>query len=214
MNKKQYNTIDDNNCICEHSEKTTNDTTGFDVNKTICGEKRFSEIVSQEKIEKVNKIIQENAQFICEAANSFGLYPADVAMVIYAEQCFNADLKDKAIDPFVAPTSDVSLGIGQMRISTAKMIEDSGYMPVTYFADWHGNKYVENREYGIALKLLDPQANSKYVAAYLSLIIDLWKNKYPSIHSNYLVLATLYNNGANSAGKNQSHANPNANEFG
>ena len=214
MNKKQYNTIDDNNCIGEHSEKTTNDTTGFDVNKTICGEKRFSDIVSQEKIEKANKIIQENAHFICEAANSFGLSPVDVAMVIYAEQCFYTELKDETTDPIITPSSDISLGLGRMRISIAKTIEDSGYMPVTHFADWRGNKYVENREYGIALKLLDLQTNVKYVAAYLSLIIDSWKNKYPSIQSNHLVLATLYNNGVNKIVGDECEDNPKNKLFG
>ena len=61
---------------------------------------------------------------------------------------------------------------------------------------------------------MSAQTNVKYVAAYLSLIIDLWQEKYPLISSNYEVLATLYNVGENGASGNGPHANPKSNAFG
>ena len=212
--KPNIATIDTNGNAFAFSQGTTNITAKSVADESIYSEKCSLEVLSQEKVERANQIIQENAQFICEAANDFGLPPASVAMVIYAEQCINVDLKDEIIDPLVAPLLDVSLGLGQVRISTAKMIEDSGYMPVTHYTDWHGNNSVENRDYGIALKLMSAQTNVKYVAAYLALIIDLWQEKYPLISSNYEVLATLYNVGENGASGNGPHANPKSNAFG
>ena len=171
-------------------------------------------VLSQERTVRANGVIQENAAYIRSAANMFGLQPVDVAMVIYAEQCINVDWKDEVIDPFLAPTLDVSLGLGQVRISTARKVEDNGYLPVTHYTEWHGNNSVENRDVGIAIKLLNPQENAKYVAGYLAYIIDLWKHEYPYISCDAGVLATLYNRGEEGQNNAGPHSNPVSNPFG
>lgn len=205
-------TVSSDGTVTALSNGTTSIIAKSVVDESICSESSFLNVLSPDKVSRANQVIQENAQFICNAAGEFGLSPSDVAMVIYAEQCINVDLKDEIIDPLIAPLLDVSLGIGQVKISTAKDIEDSGYMPITYYNDWHGNNYVENREYGIALKLLSAQTNTKYVAAYLKQIIDFWKEAYPSIDTDKGVLATLYNIGID--GSQGPHANPKSTPFG
>ena len=171
-------------------------------------------VLSQERTVRANGVIQENASYIRSAANMFGLQPVDVAMAIYAEQCINVDWKDEVIDPLLAPTLNVSLGLGQMRISTARKVEDNGYLPITHYTEWHGNNSVENRDAGIAIKLLNAQENAKYVAGYLAYIIDLWKHEYPYISCDAGVLATLYNRGEEGQNNAGPHSNPVSNPFG
>ena len=171
-------------------------------------------VLSQERTVRANGVIQENAAYIRSAANMFGLQPVDVAMVIYAEQCINVDWKDEVIDPMLAPTLNVSLGLGQMLISTARKVEDNGYLPITHYTEWHGNNSVENRDAGIAIKLLNAQENAKYVAGYLAYIIDLWEQEYPYISCDAGVLATLYNIGETGRNNAGPHSNPESNEFG
>ena len=171
-------------------------------------------VLSQDRTVCANSVIQDNATYIRNAANMFGLQPVDVAMVIYAEQCINVDWKDEVIDPLLAPTLNVSLGLGQMRISTARKVEDNGYLPITQYSEWHGNNSVENRDAGIAIKLLNEQENAKYVAGYLAYIIDLWEQEYPCISCDADVLATLYNIGEMGSNNAGPHSNPGSNEFG
>ena len=171
-------------------------------------------VLSQERTVRANGVIQENAAYIRSAANMFGLQPVDVAMVIYAEQCMNVDWKDEIIYPLLAPILNVSLGLGQIRISTARKVEDNGYLPITQYSEWHGNNSVENRDAGIVIKLLNAQENAKYVAGYLAYIIDLWESEYPYISCDAEVLATLYNIGEMGSNNAGPHPNPGSNEFG
>ena len=79
---------------------------------------------------EAEKIIKDNADTIIKAGEKFNVNPAIIAGCIYAEQTINVDVKDKYIDPLVYSYGiDVSLGIGQVRISTAKKVESKGYMP-------------------------------------------------------------------------------------
>ena len=184
------------------------------VNNTISSKGCSITVLSQERTARANCVIQENASYIRNAAKMFGLRPVDVAMVIYAEQCINVDWKDEIIDPILAPTLNVSLGLGQMRISTARKVEGNGYLPITHYREWHGNNSVENRDVGIAIKLLNAQENAKYVAGYLAYIIDFWEQEYPYISCDTEVLATLYNIGEMGSNNAGPHPNPGSNEFG
>ena len=182
-------------------------------NNTIVSETCPVTVIDPSKVVDANEVIQENAAYIINAANMFGLDPASVAMCIYAEQCLNYTWTDEVIDPMLPSSFDASLGIGQVKISTAKRVEDAGYLPVTHFTEWHGNNSIEDRDQGIIYKLLDPQENAKYVAGYLALLIDLWKEAYPLVESDTAILATLYNRGENGRGSGP-HSNPKNNGFG
>ncbi len=196
------------------NEGTANVTACSVSDSTISSNDCLITVLSRERTERANDVIQENATYIRNAANIFGLESVDVAMVIYAEQCINVDWKDEIIDPIVASTLDVSLGLGQVRISTATKLEDNGYMPITHYSEWHGNNCVENRDLGIAIKLLNAQDNAKYVAAYLKYIIDLWQEQYAHIHDDADILATIYNIGEMGRNNEGPHPNPGSNEFG
>ena len=124
--------------------------------------------------------------------------------------------------------ADTSIGIGQVKVSTARMLEDEGYIQKTTLADtydeWHGNNFV-NREiwyapaYGhvvgtrdkaIAHRLTVESENVNYVAAYLRYFQDRWKDVYPEIDGKTDILATLYNQDET----RPPHNNPEPNPFG
>jgi hypothetical protein len=144
--------------------------------------------------EAADKIIKDNAQYIKDAAAEFGVNPAILAACIYAEQRLNVDWKDDLTDrPLYF--FDTSVGISQVRISTAKMLEDAGYMPKTESYKIYANRIVVNREETIADKLMNNQTNVRYAAAYLAYWQDQWKDVYPEIAERTAILATLYNLG-------------------
>ena len=103
---------------------------------------------------------------------------------------------------------DCSVGSGQVRISTAKKVEDAGYMPKTYDSEaltyaftnpftgepvyWYDTF---SRDKEIYHKLKDPETNINYVAAYLAMIQNMWNKEYPEISGDTAILATLYNVG-------------------
>ena len=73
---------------------------------------------------------------------------------------------------------DTSLGLGQVRISTAKLMQDLGYMPMVEgrmvpINGIRGTRYV-SREEATADLLLNPATNIMYIAAYIAYIIDMW----------------------------------------
>ena len=167
---------------------------------------------------EAEKIIKDNADTIIKAGEKFNVNPAIIAGCIYAEQTINVDVKDKYIDPLVYSYGiDVSLGIGQVRISTAKKVESKGYMPriiVDDFGISNGEEsIIVNQENNMrARALMNDKTNIMYVAAYLRYIQDIWKNKYPQISGKSDILGTLYNIGE--YGKNGVNSNPQSNDFG
>ena len=111
---------------------------------------------------------------------------------------------------------DTSIGIGQVKVSTAIMLEDKGYVSKTKKTDGglkiplvgfvHGT-----RTMAVAKRLENNKCNITYVAAYLKYWIDDWKPVYPKIGKKPAILGTLYNLGDNAKDANP---NPKPNEFG
>ena len=77
--------------------------------------------------EAADKIIKDNAAYIISAAEEFGVNPGILAATIYAEQRLNVNWVDDATDAF-AHIFDTSIGIAQVKVSTAVMLEDKGYI--------------------------------------------------------------------------------------
>jgi hypothetical protein len=90
---------------------------------------------------------------------------------------------------------DTSVGIGQVKISIAKMLEDNGYIENTIWFTVGGNRMT--RKMGIACKLDIDKKNTRYVAAYLKYFQDKWKEQFPEIGERADILGTLYNIGHN-----------------
>ena len=160
--------------------------------------------------EVVVRKLQINIQNIIEASNEFRVDPGIIAVCIYAEQRLNFNWIDSITD-IILYFFDTSVGIGQVRISTAKMLEDYGYISksLPYYNVYTPWVYI-SREKIILGKLLNDKSNIRYVAAYLKYFQDRWVEEYPTISIDVGVLATLYNQGE----KNPPHKNPKPNEFG
>ena len=72
--------------------------------------------------QEAQSIITENAQFIFDAAEKFDIDPYVLAGCVYVEQFENVDLKDKFDAALVLKAGfDSSVGIGQIKVSTAKL---------------------------------------------------------------------------------------------
>ena len=110
---------------------------------------------------------------------------------------------------------DTSIGVGQVKISTAKLMEEKGYMPVITAVkggwDIPGIGFINGTEQMAREKMLEkPETNIRYAAAYLAYYQDRWKEAYPEIDGRTAILATLYNQEE----KNPPHSNPIPNPFG
>lgn len=146
--------------------------------------------------EEAKEKILENKDTILMYAEQYGVDPAIVAGCIYQEQTTNVNLTD-AFDPLAAELGqDVSLGLGQVKISTAEELETLGYVP-----DVEKDDTINN------LKADD--TNIQYVTAYLKYHMDQWDGQFPNIENSPEILGTLYN-----IGSREPHANPKPNDFG
>ncbi len=166
-------------------------------------------------------MIRGNKENILNAASAYGLDPQTLAACIYVEQVKNVDFKDYYLD-WTAGTLglDTSLGIAQVKISTAQLVDDVGYMQFDE-EDYPG--FVDS---GIMSRLADDEINIMYAAAYLKYQQDQWINVAPQITDPSL-LGTLYNLGHEERGKGilgyvfgvgnsprTAHASPQPNPFG
>ena len=134
---------------------------------------------------------------IFDAANEFNVDPTMVASVISAERKHNVNIFDLADVPLEYLGIDTSIGVGQVKVNTAKLMEDLGYMEPS------PNRFARIK------RLNDMRINIRYTAAYLAYMRDTWKNEYPSIERDVAVWGTLYN-----IGKTEAHSNPKPNQFG
>lgn len=174
-----------------------------------------------------SEIIAKNATAIKNAGKYYEVNPAIIAACIYTEQTTNVNVLDYITD-VPAYFADTSIGIGQVKVSTAKMLEDAGYIEKTTYShsyqDWHAQSYITkdvwyapaygyvegSREKAIAYRLTNESENVNYVAAYLRYFQDRWKPYYPEIDGRTAILATLFNQGE----IRSPHGNPQANPFG
>ncbi len=179
-------------------------------------------------VRRASNIIEKNANSIKIAANKYGVNPAIIAACIYSEQMLNYNVTDLVRDKMY--WDNPSVGIGQVTIETAQTIErNTNIDKIKYLGkkqDWHGNNYVEKdawyipgygtffgtKEQAISKRLNDDEQCVEYVAAYLKLIQDLWREKYPIIDGKTDILATLYNVGE--YGSKGINSDPKPNPFG
>ena len=127
-------------------------------------------------------IITENAESIFEAAEKFDVDPYVLAGCIYVEQIKNVDLKDEFDSTLVLKAGfDSSVGIGQIKVSTAKLLQEEGYMPYIEKPTFWGGLLGMTREAKIAFELEDNETNIYYAAAYLKYISNEWAEEYPNI---------------------------------
>ncbi len=153
--------------------------------------------------EAADELIEDNKDAIIAAGDEFGVDPAIIAGCIYAEQVMNVDWIDTLTD---VPCfwADTSIGIGQVKVSTAILLEDAGYLPKTE-GHWYSPRSLQ-----VALKLTNEEYNIRCVAAYLKYWTDQWEDTL-NIARKADILGTLYNLGDNAREPNTS---PKSNDFG
>ncbi len=160
--------------------------------------------------EEASEIIKKYADEIIAAGEEFGVDPVAIAACIYIEQVLNVNWIDYLTDYFLS-FFDTSIGIGQVRVSTAIMLDDKGYIEKTnsYTFDFIFSFEVK-RERVVASKLTDDETNIRYVAAYLKYWQDTWAPT-KDISGRIDILTTLYNLGVNAKAPNK---NPQPGDFG
>jgi RHS repeat-associated protein len=171
---------------------------------------------------KASQVIAGNKSNIISSGTNFGVDAQTIASVIYTEQNYNVDWVDSATDwvgIYGVPVLDTSIGVGQVKISTVKFLEEHGYFP--RIADINlnlGGNYVLTAHLQRYLNLMDDAKNIDYAAAYLRYFQDTWQGAYPNIFNDHGVLGTLYNKGQYVPGTKilaTPHSNPQpSQEFG
>ena len=75
--------------------------------------------------EKAQEIISKNSEYIIKYAEMYDVDPYVVAGCIYVEQVTNVDWID-SLDSTIAIKTDLdtSIGVGQVKVSTARLLED------------------------------------------------------------------------------------------
>ena len=178
--------------------------------------------------EDAREIIRENSEDIIKYAEMYNVDPQVVAACIYVEQTENVDWKD-SLDSVIAVTIglDTSIGIGQVKVSTVRLLEDTGYVEKTTSTWWEEKFFHISRTDKIAANLENDEKNIRYVAAYLRFMMNRWENEYPDIDDDIVIQGTLYNRGHEKRGKGilryifgigneplLPHANPGSDLFG
>jgi len=165
-----------------------------------------------DKYKAVSTLILRLASDIIRAAKSKNVDAQVLAGVIFAENMLNVSFVDKYLEYPVymglPNLIDFSLGVAQVRISTAKYLEEKGYMPVIK-GKWSFIVYFSANEVRATL-LQDDYYCILYAAAYLRLLADLWKDDFSMIEYRPDIWGSLYNLGH---GK-KPHSNPKPNSFG
>lgn len=168
-----------------------------------------------------DEMIRANRQYILHASSIYEIDPQTLAACIYVEQSRNVDNKDYYLDWTAGVLGlDTSLGIGQVKISSAQLVEDEGYI------QFDADDYPGFIDTGIMSRLADDEINIMYAAAYLKYQQDQWIDVAPQI-TNPELLGTLYNLGHEERGKGilgyvfgigntprTVHPNPRENDFG
>jgi hypothetical protein len=176
---------------------------------------------SQAHTQEAVGVLKQNADVICKAGELFNVSPRIVASVIFVEHALNVTWVDRDVDPLLAQYDiNVSLGLGQVKINTAKWIEELLHDSTSrYFL---GEKYslllpLSTSREDLVKRLLIPSCNAKYIAAVIAMIQHRWKEAEVDIRNEVDILATLYSAGVvNDDGfeKRPPHENPKSNRFG
>ena len=97
-------------------------------------------------------------------------------------------------------------------IKLESVIKDDPANAIAYYYMAMTSAQIGKKDEAISKRLSNDEQCIEYVAAYLKLIQDLWREEYPIIDGKTDILATLYNNGE--YGSKGINSNPEPNDFG
>lgn len=176
-------------------------------------------VVSQDSTEVV-ALIQSHGYIIDSTSQAVGVDKRLVASVIFAERFLNVNWMESELDLLLARSGyNSSMGLGQIKIRTAKWIElqcedsTSAYYSGASFG--RGFRPSSTREELIG-RLLDPNWNTWYVAAYLRMICKRWDEAGFPIGDKPDIVASLYSLGTHrpNGAERIPHGSPVQNQFG
>jgi len=170
--------------------------------------------------DSTRKVLESNNHYFISAARDFDIDANILLSIVYVERTLNVDWKDDALDtPLASAGYNSSIGLCQVKLKTAYFIEkslmDSGS---TFFL---GKKYkdllnVSSSPKELIQKLNSDSLNIRYAAAYLRIIIALWRKAGYDISYRPDILGTLYSTGlfTSTGDLREPRARPKANRFG
>ncbi|MGB2867466.1 MAG: hypothetical protein WBD36_03370 [Bacteroidota bacterium] len=166
------------------------------------------------------RVLRSNCENIKNAAILFNVHPRDVASVIFVEHLMNVTWVDRKLDvTFAKYGFNTSIGLGQVKVETAKWIESTLRDSASryFLGDSLGTIFPATASKpDLISRLSDSAWNACYVAANIAMIDKRWADAGISLSGRVDVLATLYSVGVVQSGveKRKPHSNPLANQFG
>ena len=134
---------------------------------------------------QADRVVTENKDIIKEMAANYNVDPNVLAGCIYVEQFYNYDWIDELTDVSLF-FMDTSVGVGQVKISTAKLLAANGYIqPLESISNLQLAQKLQN----------DTVFNIQCAAAYLSYLDTYWDAAY-DVSADPAIWGTLYNMGA------------------
>jgi hypothetical protein len=176
--------------------------------------------IAQSPEDKAQFVLIENREFIMQAGKTFGVKSRLMVSVIYTEQVINVTWGDKELDiPLAKAGLNTSLGLGQMKVSTAEWFEhqmcDSASLYFLGDSIWKKFSHSRSRA-DLVDRLAIPKWNCYYVAGYLAMILKRWSDADVPLFHRVDIVATLYSAGVEKSGREirSPHINPTPNNFG
>ena len=169
------------------------------------------------------EIIVENKAYINKYAKVFDISPRLLASIIYSEHKLNLMPGESTLDYIFAKSGyNSSLGVAQIKISTAEWIEQqlNNKQSQFYLGVSISNLIkVSSSRSEVINKLSDPQTNILYATCYVAMILKLWGDELSFSELREIkvgITATLYTLGiVDSEGKTRKpHSNAGMNNFG
>ncbi len=158
--------------------------------------------------QRAARLVELHSLVIKTAAQEFDTDPVMIGAVMYQEQSTNVNFVDTLSDTIGGVIGlNTSVGIGQVRVNTARALEEK-YPQLVPGAAFSGDDTFTRVE-----RLKDPLFNIRYVAAKVHFDATYWKEAGFDLSGRHDILGTLYNT-QDIAHPLTPHANPGANEFG
>lgn len=150
----------------------------------------FKYVQTQSSVRATN-LIKTYSPEILGVSKEFKIDPVFVGAVIYQEQSTNVNFIDTLTD-YIGGLLHVntSIGIGQVRIGTAKSLEN--IFPVLNPLDKKKDPWADSNTVRVE-RLKDPWTNIRYVAAKIKFDLDKWDKAGVDIYNRPEIIGTLYN---------------------
>lgn len=136
-------------------------------------------------------LVKTYSSIIKDSAKEFKVDPVLVGSVIYQEQSTNVNFIDTLTDNIGGLLHiNTSIGIGQVRVRTAKLLED--IYPSLNPLNKEDNLWADSNLVRVE-RLKDPWTNIRYVAAKIKFDQDRWDGAGLSLKNRPEIAGTLYN---------------------